>query len=78
MADGLGPELRRILTELGHGDAPDLTNDELLHRMRMRSNKTLCAAALSARLRIDPELARRAPVAFSAHSGEVERRIRGS
>ena len=64
VADGLGPELRRILTELGHGDAPDLTNDELLHRMRMRSNKTLCAAALSARLRIDPELARRAPVAF--------------
>ena len=60
--DGLGPELREILVELGYRDAPGLTDEDLLERLR--SNKTPCAAALAARLQTDQALAQRAPGAF--------------
>ena len=60
--DGLGPELREILAELGFRDAPGLTDDDLLERLR--NNKTPCAAALAARLQTDQALAQRAPAAF--------------
>ena len=60
--DGLGPELREILTGLGHRDAPGLTDDDLLQRLR--GNKTPCAAALAARLKDDQALAQRALAAF--------------
>ena len=62
VAEGLGPELREILTELGHRDAAELTDDALLQRLR--SNKTPCAAGLAARLQSDQRLAQRAPVTF--------------
>ncbi len=64
VADGLGPELREILTALGDGDAHRLADDVLLERLR--SNKTPCAAALAARLQDDQALAQRAPAAFRA------------
>lgn len=60
--DGLGPALRDILGELGYRDAPGLTDNDLLERLR--NNKTPCAAALAARLQTDQALAQRAPVAF--------------
>ena len=62
VADGLDPELREVLTELGARDAAGLTNDELLRRLR--ANKTACAAVLATRFRDDPNLAQRGPAAF--------------
>ena len=62
IADGLGPELREVLADLDVRDAADLTNDELLKQLR--DNKTDFAALLAARLRKDPNIAPRAPVAF--------------
>ena len=62
VADGLGSELREVLTELGHPDALGLTDDVLLQRLR--SNKTPCAATLAVRLQTDPNLAQRGPAAF--------------
>ncbi len=62
VADGLGPDLRDILTELGIQDAADLTDDELLERLK--DNKTDYAALLAAALRDEPDLAQRAPEVF--------------
>lgn len=62
VADGLGPELRGILSELGVHEARDLT-EELLAQA-LKENKTAYAAALATRLHADPDLARRAPTAF--------------
>ena len=64
VADGLDPELREVLTELGARDAAGLTNDELLRRLR--DNKTACAALLATRFRAGPNLAQRGPAAFRA------------
>ena len=61
-ANGLDPELREILKELGVHGAADLTNDELLERMRQK--KIDCAALLAVRLRENPDSALRAPAAF--------------
>ena len=61
-ANGLDPELREILKELGVHGAADLTNDELLARMRQK--KIDCAALLAVRLRENPDSALRAPAAF--------------
>ena len=62
VANGLDPELRGILTELGVQDAADLTNDEVL--AQVKQNKTDCAALLAVRFREDPDSALRAPAAF--------------
>ena len=62
VADGLDPDLRDILTELGIQDAADLTDDELLKKLR--DNKTDYAALLAVDFRDDPNLAQRAPEAF--------------
>ena len=62
LAGGLGPELREILVGLGFRDAHDLTDSALLKRLR--DNKTDYAADLAARLRADPGLSERAPLAF--------------
>ena len=62
VANGLDPELREILKELGVQGAADLTNDELLARMKQK--KVGCAALLAVRLREDPDSALRAPAAF--------------
>ena len=62
VADGLEPDLRDILTELGIRDAADLTNDEFLKRLR--DNKTDYAASLAVRFYADPNLVQRAPAAF--------------
>ncbi len=62
VADGLGPDLRDILTKLGIQDAADLTDDELLERLK--DNKTDYAALLAAALRDEPDLAQRAPEVF--------------
>ena len=64
VADGLGPELREILTALQVRNATTLTDEALSDRLR--DHKTACAAALAARLRADPGLARRTPAAFRA------------
>ena len=52
VADGLESDLRDILTELGIRDAADLTDDELLKKLK--DNKTDYAALLAARFRDDP------------------------
>ena len=62
VSDGLSPELRGILADLGVRDAADLSSEALLQRLR--ENKTTCAAMLAARFREDPDLARRGPEAF--------------
>ena len=64
VSDGLGPELREILTGLGVKDAADLTKDELLAQMKQDKMKTNCAALLAVRFREDPDSALRAPPAF--------------
>ncbi len=64
VADGLGPELREILTALQVRNATTLTDEAL--SARLRDHKTACAAALAARLRADPGLAQRTPAAFRA------------
>ena len=62
VANGLDPELRGILTELGVQDAADLKNDKVL--AQVKQNKTDCAALLAVRFREDPDSALRAPAAF--------------
>ena len=64
VADGLGPELREILAELGVADVQALGDEGLLERLR--ADKTGFAAALATRFRSDPDLAQRAPPAFRA------------
>ena len=71
VADGLEQELREVLSELGHHDAPGLTRDALLQRLR--SNKAPCAATLAARLRTDHRLAERAPAAFRTAIAQLPR-----
>ena len=63
VADGLGPELRDILAELGIGDAATWTDKTLTQRLR-DNYKTSCAAALAARVRGEPNLVQRALAAF--------------
>ena len=62
VADGLGPELRDILAELGVKDAHVFREADL--KKELRSNKTSYAAALAARFRSGRILAQRAPAAF--------------
>ena len=62
VADGLGPELRAVLIDLGFHDANELSDEALLKRLS--SNKTDYAAALAARFRDDPDLVQRAPAMF--------------
>ena len=62
VANGLDTELREILKELGVQGAADLTNDELLARMKQK--KVGCAALLAVRLRKAPGSALRALAAF--------------
>ena len=62
VANGLDPELREILTELGVQDAADLTDDEVL--VQVKQNKTDCAALLAVRFRTNANLVNRAPPAF--------------
>ena len=63
VADGLGPELRDILAELGIGDAATWTDATLTQRLR-DNYKTSCAAALAARVRGEPNLVQRALATF--------------
>ena len=62
MTDGLENELREIMETLAGSNTAHLDNQALSDRLR--ENKTAYAAALAARLRDDPNLARRAPEAF--------------
>ena len=62
VVNGLDPELREILIELGVQDAADLTNDKIL--AQVRQNKTDCAALLAGHFREDQDSALRAPAAF--------------
>ncbi len=62
VANGLDPELREILTELGVQDAADLTDDEVL--VQVKQNKTDCAALLAVRFRTNANLVNRALPAF--------------
>jgi len=62
VADGVGPELRAVLTELGVRNAKDLTDEEL--PPVLRENKTRAAAALAGRLETHPNLAQRLPPMF--------------
>ncbi len=65
VASGLDSELREILAELGVKDAADLTNDELLARMKQDNKmKTSCAALLAVRFQKNPDSALHAPPAF--------------
>ena len=66
LTDGLRPEVHKILTELGVGDADGLPNAKLLEQMRRRKMKTNSAALLADRLRGNSDLALRAPPAFRA------------
>ena len=61
VANGLDPELREILTELGR-NAAGLTNDEVL--AQVKQNKTDCATLLAVRFRTNANLVNRAPPAF--------------
>ncbi len=65
VADGIAPELREILTELGVPVAAATTDEALLQRLR-GDKKTAYAAALAARFRTDRSLVQRAPRAFRA------------
>ncbi len=69
VADGLGPELREILTGLGVAGAQALADKALTKRMR--ADKTAYAAALAARIRAVPNLAQRAPSAFRTTIDEL-------
>ena len=70
VADGLGPELREILTEIGVQDVAD-GGDDLLSS-RMREHKTAYAAALAERVRVDANLAARTPEAFRMAVGRLQ------
>lgn len=62
LADGLEPELRSILRDLGQVDAD--TIDRATLETRLANNKTGYAAELAARIRDDNALALRMPQAF--------------
>ena len=62
VADGIGFELREVLQSIGAQDLDELSEDDLV--TRLRREKTNYAAQFAARLRVDPDLARRAPAAF--------------
>ncbi len=62
VSDGLGTELRGILSELGLHEVLSFDDEELVNRLRGR--KTAYAAALAARMRADSSLAQRGPEAF--------------
>ena len=62
VADGLGPELRETLEEIGIQDVEALEDDDLV--ALLQRNKTTYSAKFAARVRHDPNLARRAPAAF--------------
>ena len=62
LADGLEPELRSILRDLGQADAD--TIDRATLETRLANNKTGYAAELAARIRDDNALAMRMPQAF--------------
>ncbi len=62
VTDGLGPELREILAELGEQNAHDFEEQAL--QARLGKYKTAYAATLAARLRADATLAERAPEEF--------------
>ena len=62
VADDLGPELRAVLAALDVQDANELSDENLL--ARLRDNKTAYAAEFAARVRHDTHLARRSPEAF--------------
>ena len=64
VADGLGPELREILTALGVEHGADLTDNQLLEKMESDSRKARCAALLAVRFRDAPEVAACALTAF--------------
>ena len=69
VSDGLGPELREILVELGVAGAQALVDKELSERLR--ADKTGFAAVLAARIRAVPDLAQRAPAAFRTAINEL-------
>ena len=69
VSDGLGPELREILVELGVAGAQALVDKELSERLR--ADKTGFAAVLAARIRAAPDLAQRAPAAFRTAINEL-------
>ena len=69
VANGLNPELREILTELGVWDAHALAGEAL--QKQLGNNKTSYAAALAARFRSDPDLAQHAPTAFRTAIDEL-------
>ena len=69
VSDGLGPELREILVELGVADAQALVDEALPERLR--ADKTGFAAVLAARIRTVPDLAQRAPAAFRTAINEL-------
>lgn len=71
VADGLETQLREILTELGVKNVSILTEKGLIDNLS--KNKTDYAAALAARLRVDPSLVPYAPEAFR----EAIDRLRG-
>ena len=70
VADGLGPELREILTGIGIQDVADGGNDLL--PSRMRAHKTAYAGALAERIRVDRNLAARTPAAFRTAVGRLQ------
>ena len=69
VADGLGPVLREILTELNVRGAHELGDDALPELLR--ADKTTSAAALAARIRADPDAAQQAPAAFREAVGDL-------
>ena len=62
IADGMGPDLREILTGIGVQDVAEADDDVL--SSRMREHKTAYAAALAAHIRGDARMVARAPEAF--------------
>ncbi len=62
VADGFGPELRRILLERGIDGVGEMVDSDLVRRLRER--KMGYAMELAVRIRRDPLLAERAPEAF--------------
>ena len=62
VSDGLGPELREILSQLGVPYADDIKDAQLL--THLRDKKTDYAASLATRFRTDASLTARAPEAF--------------
>lgn len=64
VADGLGPELRKILADLNIQDAHEPNDEKLVACLRKRKYKTVYAAEFAERVRQDASLAQRSPEAF--------------